>query len=424
MADPLPPNPFPFLTPSYAGGRNSICRADTPYPSVSHESVPSQIDNLTNALYGAITKTVQGGRVIWNIPCDPTLSSSINGIPRNTNEGLLCYIMRALNLTIPTDGFVTVNGTQTLANKTLTAPVINGGSVNSPTINTATINTATINNLTATGTLALPSGSITTSMIANGSIIDIDISASAAIANGKLAGNPVSTNTASTIVLRDGSGNFSAGTITASLSGNATTTTTATNLSGTAANQIPYQSASGTTSYLTAGTTGQLLVQGASSPAWGIDHIGTSTLTSTPPIAAASGYVGELLTWTSSATAITTGQTINLLSLSSASTPSLTSGDWKFFGTIVFSSTSVTIANAQTFTGGIGTTSATTSAGKRTSIIAPTYTTTSFTIEIPLALVPIYQPASAQTVYAVATAPAFSAGSMTATAYIYARRMR
>jgi len=356
--------------------------------------------------------------------------------------------MRALNLTTPS-GFVTVDGVQTLTNKTLTAPVINGGSVNSTTINTATINTATINNLTATGTLALPSGSITTSMIANGSIIDIDISASAAIAysklalglsivnsdistsaaiaNSKLAGNPVSTNTASTIVLRDGSGNFSAGTIAASLSGNATTATTATtatNLSGTAANQIPYQSASGTTSYLTAGTTGQLLVQGASSPAWGIDHIGTSTLTSTPPIAAASGYVGELLTWTSSATAITTGQTINLLSLSSASTPSLTSGDWKFFGTIVFSSTSVTIANAQTFTGGIGTTSATTSAGKRTSIIAPTYTTTSFTIEIPLALVPIYQPASAQTVYAVATAPAFSAGSMTATAYIYARRMR
>ena len=98
MADPLPPNPFPFLTPSYAGGQGSICRADTPYPSVSQESVPSQIDNLTNALYGAITKTVQNNRVIWNIPCDPNLSSSINGIARNTNEGLLCYIIRALNV--------------------------------------------------------------------------------------------------------------------------------------------------------------------------------------------------------------------------------------------------------------------------------------------------------------------------------------
>ena len=98
MADSLPPNPFPFLTPSYAGGQGSICRADTPYPSVSQESVPSQIDNLTNALYGAITKTVQNNRVIWNIPCDPNLSSSINGIARNTNEGLLCYIIRALNV--------------------------------------------------------------------------------------------------------------------------------------------------------------------------------------------------------------------------------------------------------------------------------------------------------------------------------------
>ena len=151
MADPLPPNPFPFLTPSYAGGRNSICRSDTPYPSVSQESVPSQIDNLTNALYGSITKTVQNNRVIWNIPCDPTTApATILGVSRNTNEGLLCYIIRALGVTIPT-GFVTLDGIQTLTNKTLTAPVIN---------------TATINNLTATGILDLPTGSITSAMIA------------------------------------------------------------------------------------------------------------------------------------------------------------------------------------------------------------------------------------------------------------------
>lgn len=44
-----------------------------------------------------------------------------------------------------------------------------------------------------------------------------------------------SSNTVSTIVKRDASGNFSAGTITAALSGNATTATTATNVSGTVA---------------------------------------------------------------------------------------------------------------------------------------------------------------------------------------------
>lgn len=48
---------------------------------------------------------------------------------------------------------------------------------------------------------------------------------SSAVASVDLACGPVSANTASTCVLRDGSGNFSAGTITAALSGNATTAT-------------------------------------------------------------------------------------------------------------------------------------------------------------------------------------------------------
>jgi hypothetical protein len=68
-----------------------------------------------------------------------------------------------------------------------------------------------------------------------------------------------SANTASAIVARDASGNFSAGTITASLSGNASTATsatsatTATNLAGGVAGAIPYQSASGTTLFLRCG---------------------------------------------------------------------------------------------------------------------------------------------------------------------------
>jgi hypothetical protein len=61
-----------------------------------------------------------------------------------------------------------------------------------------------------------------------------------------------SANTASKVVARDSSGNFAAGTITATLSGAATSATTATNLAGGAANQIPYQTAAGTTSFITA----------------------------------------------------------------------------------------------------------------------------------------------------------------------------
>lgn len=85
-------------------------------------------------------------------------------------------------------------------------------------------------------------------------------------------------NTASTLVQRDASGDFSAGTITASLSGNATTATsattattatsatTATNLASGAANQIPYQTASGATSFISAGASGVLVTNGSNVP--------------------------------------------------------------------------------------------------------------------------------------------------------------
>lgn len=77
------------------------CCPDTPYPNVQHESVPSLIDNLVYALYGEITKTVSGGRVVWNIPCDPAQSpAEVSTIPRNEGEGLLCYIMRIFQSTV------------------------------------------------------------------------------------------------------------------------------------------------------------------------------------------------------------------------------------------------------------------------------------------------------------------------------------
>lgn len=63
-------------------------------------------------------------------------------------------------------------------------------------------------------------------------------------------------NTVSTLVWRDGSGNFSAGTITATLSGNASTATTATsattttNIAGGGAYYIPYQTSANNTSLL------------------------------------------------------------------------------------------------------------------------------------------------------------------------------
>ena len=77
------------------GVYDNICRQDIPYPQVSPESVPSLIDNLTLALYGSVSKYVENGRVLWNIPCDPSANPvEFNNFPRNAGEGLLCYIMR------------------------------------------------------------------------------------------------------------------------------------------------------------------------------------------------------------------------------------------------------------------------------------------------------------------------------------------
>ena len=91
---------------------------------------------------------------------------------------------------------------------------------------------------TFTGTVTLPSGTVTSAMIADGTIVNADISSSAEIVDSKLAtistagkvSNSATTATAtagnSTIVARDASGDFAAGTITAALSGNASTATT------------------------------------------------------------------------------------------------------------------------------------------------------------------------------------------------------
>jgi hypothetical protein len=79
---------------------SNVCRQDIPYPQVSHESVPSLIDNLVYALYGTITKSVVNGRVTWNIPCDPNSTAQVPTIPRNEGEGSLCYILRVFQETV------------------------------------------------------------------------------------------------------------------------------------------------------------------------------------------------------------------------------------------------------------------------------------------------------------------------------------
>jgi hypothetical protein len=103
--------------------------------------------------------------------------------------------------------------------------------------NTTTAHGITLANIVQTGT----TGTVNSTMILDGTIVNADINASAGIVDTKLATistaskvansatTATSSNTNSAIVARDGSGNFSAGTITANLTGNVTG-----NVSGTA----------------------------------------------------------------------------------------------------------------------------------------------------------------------------------------------
>ena len=93
--------------------------------------------------------------------------------------------------------------------------------------------TITLPDTTGTVITTGDTGTVTSTMLLNGTILDADINASAAIVDTKLATiatagkvsnsatTAASANTASAIVARDASGNFTAGTITAALTGTA-----------------------------------------------------------------------------------------------------------------------------------------------------------------------------------------------------------
>jgi len=117
--------------------------------------------------------------------------------------------------------------------------------------------TLTLPNTTGTVVTTGDTGTVTSTMILDGTIVNGDISSSAAIADTKLATistaskvsnsatTATSSNTASAIVARDASGNFTAGTITASLSGTATKASTLAQNGGSGTGMTFYWSGQG-----------------------------------------------------------------------------------------------------------------------------------------------------------------------------------
>lgn len=264
-------------------------------------AVTIAIDSTVATLTGTQTltnKTISGAsNTLSNIPNSALTNSSvtINGtavslggsatVTANTTNALT--IGTGLSgtsfnggsaVTIAIDSTVaTLTGTQTLTNKTLTDSTTTFQDETDNTkkmqfqlsgITTGTTRTLTVPNVSGTIITTGDTGTVTSTMIADGTIVNADINASAAIAVSKLAAstisgvtlgnnlntltlnvsgtglsgsttyngsaaatftvtsNATSANTASTLVARDASGNFTAGTITAALTGNASTATT------------------------------------------------------------------------------------------------------------------------------------------------------------------------------------------------------
>jgi hypothetical protein len=129
---------------------------------------------------------------------------------------------------------------------------------------------------------------------------------------------PTNLNTASAIVKRDSSGNFSAGTITASLTG---TASTAVNVANGASGSIPYQTGAGATSFVPAGSSGTVLTMSSGGvPTWATAGAATSAANLSGGTAGAVVYQSAPNT-TAFLTAGSSGQ---VLTLTSAQLPAWT----------------------------------------------------------------------------------------------------
>jgi len=128
-------------------------------------------------------------------------------------------------------------------------------------------------------------------------------------------------------------------TITGSVSGNAATATSATNITGGTVGAVVYQSGSGATAFLAAGTNGQVLTLASGIPSWATPTVGTVT-------SIAQTFTGGIISVSGSP--ITTNGTLAL-------TVAGTSGGIPYFtSTTAWASSALLSANALMVGGGAG----------------------------------------------------------------------
>ena len=166
-------------------------------------------ETLTNKTVNLSSNTLTGTIAQFNTALSDADFATLAGTETLTNKTInlssntLTGTIAQFNTALSDADFATLAGTETLTNKTLTTPTIGGGGANlsgatSGSLNlraAATAGTGVIVTIPATtGTIVTTgdSGTVTSTMIADGTIVNADINASAAIAVSKLAASTIS----------------------------------------------------------------------------------------------------------------------------------------------------------------------------------------------------------------------------------------
>ena len=251
-----------ILVKNEAAGANNgvytvtqVGSAGTPYiltRATDFDSVGTGVNEIDEGDFFLVTSGVANVNTAWVQQTPPPITIGTTALVFQQFSAPITYTAGTGLSESPTYTFniATTGVTATTYGSASQVPVF---AVNAQGQLTSVTNTAiAINGSAVSGNISGSAGSVANALTLGTYLTGTSYNGSSAVT---AAVDATSTNTVSKVVARDSSGNFAAGTITAALSGNASTATAATNISGGAANQIPYNTASATTSFITAPTT-------------------------------------------------------------------------------------------------------------------------------------------------------------------------
>ena len=250
-----------ILVKNEAAGANNgvytvtqVGSAGTPYiltRATDFDSVGTGVDQIDEGDFFLVTSGTANVNTAWVQQTPPPITIGTTAIVFQQFSAPITYTAGTGLNESPTYTFNIANiGTAGTYGSASSVPVI---TTNAQGQVTGVTNTAiAISGAAVSGNISGSAGSVANALTA-GSFLT-----SGGTFNGSAARtfavDATDVNTASKVVARDASGNFSAGTITATLSGAATSATTATNLAGGAANRIAYQTGAGVTTFAVAPT--------------------------------------------------------------------------------------------------------------------------------------------------------------------------